>query len=58
MNGRIMIARMIDAARIPDPFGIPEKRVSQTLPTGAAAISGISMFLANNGANTNSPHIP
>ena len=41
MNGRIMIARMIEALRMPEPLGTPENTFSQTLPEGAAAISGI-----------------
>ena len=58
MKGRIMIARMIEAASRPEPLGMPENSVSQRLPGGAAPISGVSTHLAKTGANTNRPHMP
>ena len=58
MNGRIMIARMIDAARIPDPFGTPWKQAFQNEPGGAADIRGCSTNCEKNGAKTNRPHMP
>ena len=58
MKGRIMIARMMDAARMPEPLGMPENSVSQKLPAGAAAISGVSTWVAKKGAKTNRPHMP
>src|SRR5947209_895326 len=53
-----MIARMMDAVRIPEPFGIPENSRSQMLPDGAQDIRGASIYVANSGANTNRPHMP
>jgi len=58
MKGRIMMARMIDAARMPDPFGTPWNRASRKDPGGAADIRGSSTNCEKKGANTNRPHMP
>ena len=58
MYGKSMMARMIEALSTPEPLGMPEVRVSQMLPGGAADISGICTFSAKNGAKTNRPHMP
>ena len=47
MNGRIMIARMIEADRMPEPLGMPVVSVSSSEPGVAAAISGSCTYLAN-----------
>ena len=52
------MARIRLAVSMPEPLGTPENSCSHTEPTGAQVISGSSTYLANRGANTNSPHMP